>query len=480
MTAPVDAIGSPHRWCVIGAGPSGLTALKSLRELGIPAECLEREAELGGNWVFGSPASRIFASTRLISSRPLTEFVDFPMSRRLPWHPSHTACLDYLRSYAEHFGLRPFIRSHCDVEQVEPLAGTADGAAAGWRVHLRGQAPRVYEGVVIANGHNHAPRMPTIPGTFAGTMLHAADYTSPESPVSVDGLRVLVIGGGNSGCDIAVDVCREARATFHATRRTYHVVPRTILGRPADLRSERLLSMRVPIWLRRLISLRLIDRSIGLPERHGLPAPDHRLWETHPVINEKIYGCIDAGQIVPVRDVQRFDGREVVFADGRRETIDLVIAATGYRIEMPFIEPAALDGRPAAATPEDHDAQPPDLFLHMLPRHRQDLACVGLIQPDSGQWGLTDLQGRVVARMAFARRHAPRTAAWLRRVSQQSPPLTPIRYVDSPRHRLEVEHHSYRLRLERLIRGLDRRLRRELTAAVQPAAGCRRSPRARG
>lgn len=476
MTNSLHEHDSPRRWCVIGAGPSGLAALKNLLALGVPAECLEREDDLGGNWYFGSPASRIFASTRLISSKPLTEFVDYPMPRRLPWHPHHTDCLDYLRGYADHFGLRPFIRSHCDVERIEPVGRSAQG----WQVSLRGQAPQLYAGVVIANGHNHQPRMPTIPGSFSGTLLHAGDYKSPQSPLNVQGLRVLVIGGGNSGCDIAVDVCQYAKATFHATRRSYHVVPRTILGRPADLRSERLLRMKIPIWLRRMISLRLIDRSIGLPERHGLPTPDHRLWETHPVINERLYGCIDQGTITPVRDVAQFDGGEVVFADGRREPIDLVIAATGYRIAMSFIAPSDLDGRPVSEPAPDHDHAPPDLFLHMLPRHRLDLACVGLIQPDSGQWGLTDLQSRVVARMALAVRQAPKTAAWLRRQTQRSPQLTPIRYVDSPRHRLEVEHFSYRRRLERLIKALDRRLRRELNEVPAGAAGSQREPQAHG
>lgn len=478
MTSHTPEQNSVRPWCVIGAGPSGLTTLKSFRELGLPVECLEREDDIGGNWYYGSSASRVFASTRLISSKPMTEFVDYPMPPSLPWHPHHTACLTYLRSYADHFGLRPFLRTHSDVERLEPAS------TGGWTVHIAGKAPRTYEGVVIANGHNHAPRLPEIPGNFSGDLLHSADYRSPEVPVPVAGKRVLVIGGGNSGCDIAVDVSQQAAATFHSTRRHYHIVPRTILDRPADLRGERLLKMGVPIWLRRLISLRLIDRSIGLPHRHHLPTPDHRLWETHPVINERIYRCIDEGGITAVGGVERFAGHEVVFANGQRETIDLVIAATGFRIEMPFLDTSLLQApraTPSTSPPtSQHDDDPPDLFLHMLPRQRDDIACVGLIQPDSGQWGLTDLQARVVARMAVALRHAPRTAAWLRRQRQRSPSLTPFRYVDSPRHRLEVEHHSYRRRLERLIAAVDRRLRRELTAAGRVAAGCQTTLPIRG
>ena len=104
--------GSAGRWCVIGAGPSGLTALKNLRAAGIDAECLEREDDVGGNWYFGSAASSVFASTRLISSKSLTAYTDFPMPREWPAYPHHTQCLDYLRGYARHFDLVPHIRTH--------------------------------------------------------------------------------------------------------------------------------------------------------------------------------------------------------------------------------------------------------------------------------------------------------------------------------------------------------------------------------
>jgi cation diffusion facilitator CzcD-associated flavoprotein CzcO len=107
-------------WCVIGAGPSGLTALKNLLAMGIPTECLEREDDVGGNWYFGSAASSVFASTRLISSKSLTAYTDFPMPREWPAYPHHAQCLDYLRRYARHFDLVPHIRTHAAVERVAP------------------------------------------------------------------------------------------------------------------------------------------------------------------------------------------------------------------------------------------------------------------------------------------------------------------------------------------------------------------------
>ena len=386
------------------------------------------------------------------------------MPRTWSAYPDHRQCLRYLEAYARRFGLLAHIRTGTAVDRIErPADGTP-----GWLVTISSGATTRYAGVVIASGHNREPRWPVIPGTFTNALLHAADYKAPTQPVALAGKRVLVIGGGNSGCDIAVEVSRHASRTVLSARRGYHVVPRFILGRPADLRGERLLAMGAPLWLRRLVSLRAIDRAIGLPWRHGLPQPDHRLFETHPVVNGELYRRIDSGALEPAGDVTAFAGENVVFADGRREPFDVVICATGYRIEHPFIAPEHVNVQDGV----------PRLFLNLLHPTRDDIAVVGLIQPDSGQWGITDVQAGLVARMALAARRSPPAAAWLYRERQRPPRRGPIRYVDSPRHALEVEHFSYRRRLERLVRSMDRRLFRAAVPAA--AAGCRRAPRARG
>jgi len=433
-------------WCVIGSGPSGLAALRHLVAAGIETECLEREGGLGGNWRYGTATSRVFASTRLISSKRLTEFADFPMPRHFPAYPDHRQCLEYLEAYAAHFGLGPRIRTGVSVERIEP----AGPPGTGFDVHTDAGLRR-YAGVVIASGHNHVPRFPAIPGEFAGRLLHSADYKSPAEPVALAGRRVLVIGAGNSGCDIAVECSRHAAATVHSTRRGYFVVPRFVFGRPADLRGERLLKLHAPLWLRRLVALRGIARTIGLPWRHGLPRPDHRLFETHPIINSDLLGRIDAGAIRPAGDVAAFDGHAVVFRDGRREDFDVVICATGYQTTLPFIDCRLLGADRADGVPR--------LFMNLLHPARDDIAVVGLIQPDSGQWGITDVQARLAAGLAAAARRAPRAAAWLYARRQRPARPGPIRYVASPRHALEVEHFSYRRELERLVESLERRLR---------------------
>jgi cation diffusion facilitator CzcD-associated flavoprotein CzcO len=435
------------KWCVIGAGPSGLTALKNLLHCNIEAECLEREDDLGGNWYFGSSTSRVFESTRLISSKSLTEFTDFPMPREWPAYPDHRQCLDYLHRYSDHFGLRNHILFQKSVAHITPLQH--HHMRTGWCVELEDGTTRNYAGLIFASGHNHEPRIPDIVSDFSGPVFHSADYKSPDVPYTLKNQRVLVIGGGNSGCDIAVESSHHATSTFHSTRRSYHILPRLFMSRPSDLRGERLLKMGMPLWLRRSISRRVVARTIGLPEKHGLSYPDHNLWETHPIINDNLYERIDKGALHAVPDIARFEGDTAVFADGRHERIDVVIAATGYRLTFPKI--SILKPKVGHSVPE--------LFMHFLYPEVNDIAVVGMIQPDSGQWGITDLQSQVIARMILADRRAPRAKTWLQKQRQRSSGDHSIRYIDSPRHELEVEHFSYSKRLKKLIAGMNRRLR---------------------
>jgi hypothetical protein len=150
-----------------------------------------------------------------------------------------------------------------------------------------------------------------------------------------------------------------------------------------------------------------------------------------------------------VPDIAKFKGNTAVFTDGRNERIDVVIAATGYRLTFPTI--SALEPTARHSIPE--------LFMHFLHPEKNDLAVVGMIQPDSGQWGITDLQSQVIARMILADRKAPQAKSWLQKQRQRSSNTHFIRYIDSPRHALEIEHFNYSKRLKKLINGMNRRLR---------------------
>jgi hypothetical protein len=420
-------------YCVIGAGPSGLTVTKNLIQAGLQCECFERQNDVGGNWFYGSPASSVCHSTHLISSKRLTEYTDFHMPEDYPAFPSHAQALAYLRSYAVRFGLYEHIRLNCGVNRIEPCG-------ACWQVTLQDGTAKQFDGVIIANGHHWSPQQPDYPGSFNGETLHSGQYKTPEV---LRGRRVLVVGAGNSGCDIAVEAAQHASAAFHSVRRGYHYLPKFLNGKPVDECGERLLRWGLPLWLRRLLARRLIKMSLGSPTDFGLPRPDHKLFETHPIINSQMLYYVGHGKIRVKPDIRALAGDRVRFVDGSQEPIDLIVYATGFQLSFPFIDAEHLnwvDRRP-------------HLYLNAFhPRHDR-LFVAGLIQPDSGAWGLVDLQAQLIARSLVNLDRSPDKAAKFRRRKQAgSEDLSDgIRYVKSPRHALEVEHFSYRRRLEQLI-----------------------------
>ncbi|MCH7751334.1 MAG: NAD(P)-binding domain-containing protein [Planctomycetes bacterium] len=421
------------RFCVLGAGCSGLAVAKNFLQGGVAFDCLEREDDIGGNWYFGKPSSSVYASTHLISSKRLTEFTDFPMPKDYPEYPNCRLVWDYLHDYARKFGLYEHIQLNTSVERIEPCP-------QGWRVALAGGEKRVYRGVVIANGHNWKPRLPDYPGQFVGEVVHSAEYKRPDA---LRGKRVLVVGGGNSGCELAVEASIHASQAFHSVRRGYHVLPKFFKGMPIDQFNEFLLSWRLPLWARRLAAALVVRWVLGPPDASGLPKPDHRLFESHPIINSQLHYRVAHGDLAIRPDVQRLDGSRVTFVDGSEEDVDLIIYATGFEISFPFIDHQHLNWRDGR----------PDLFLNVFHPQRDDLFCAGLIQPDSGQWGLVDYQAQLITCYLQALKHESRRAKWFAQLKQsfRHDLNHGIQYLDSPRHRLEVEHYSYRRRLRKLI-----------------------------
>ena len=436
-------------YAVIGAGPHGLSALKALLQNGIDADGFEREAEVGGNWNFGAENSRVYQSTHLISSKPFTQFPDFPMPDRFPDYPSHAQVKEYFTSYARHFGLLDRIRFQTDVVRVTPVG---DGAA--WLVTTRDRASGVeseaeYAGVVIANGHNWNPKMPHYPGqeSFAGQVIHSADYKGADI---LRGRRVLVVGAGNTGCDVAVDSAQNAAATWHSTRRGYYYNPKFVMGRPSDQTADLLLALRLPLALRRQAFKTTLKLTVGDFAKFGLKKPDHEFFETHPIVNQQLVYYVGHGDITPVDDIDHFETDGVVFADGRRADVDLVVFCTGYLVTFPFLPDAEAD----LNWQEDH----PVLALQVFtPRHR-NLFVSGLIQPDSGQWTLAHWQGMTIARFIEAGRERPAVAdRFFRSVTAEAGRsfTAGTTYKDSSRHYYEVAHQEYLEALQSAIHELE-------------------------
>ena len=426
--------------CVIGAGASGLAAVKNLREQGFAVDCYERETSVGGAWNWRADRSPVYSATHLISSRPLTEFPDFPMPDSWPDYPHHSQVLSYLERYAAHFGLGDEIWFGTEVVSVTPAG------EGRWDVTTQstgGGSSRVqrYAGVVVANGHNWAPVKPEIPGEFRGQVIHSAAY---KDPAQLRNRKVLVIGGGNTGCDLAVEAAQQATEVWHSTRRGYWYAPKYVFGRPADQVNNALLKWRVPLRLRQW----LYRRVAGDLSRFGLPEPDHRPYESHPVVNSQLSYYLGHGRIKPVGDVTRFDGKAVELAGGRRIEPDLVITATGYRPSFDFLAPELLD--------TDADGRP-DLHLHAFARKHPTLAVVGLLQPDAGLLPLAHWQSVAVARWLRLRATDPDRATAVQQKESARPVQTWSRrqVVPTRRHWFEVDHADYLRSVEGLLHAME-------------------------
>jgi thioredoxin reductase len=433
--------------CVIGAGGSGLAAVKNLGQYGFDVDCYERETGIGGGWNWRHEHSPIYASTHLISSKPFTQFPDFPMPDDWPDYPHHSQVLAYFERYADHFNLRDHVWFGTEVVQVVPVS---DEPGTKWDVTVRGVrggAPKTlrYAAVVVANGHNWAPKLPEYEGldSYRGLVLHASAY---KDAAQIRGRRVLVVGAGNTGCDIAVEAAQQAARCWHSSRRGYWYAPKYVFGRPADQVNDRM--QRLPLGLRQWMFQRTLKMTVGDVTRFGLPAPDHKVYETHPIVNSQLVYYVGHGGIVPVPDVARFERGGVVFNDGGTADPDVVIFATGYLPRFDFVAPDLLGV---------DEAGRPHLQWQLFSRTHPTLAVAGLLQPDSGIFTIVHWQTVLVAAWLRALDSAPAAALqwWQRYRAQPDRRYVQAKVKDSSRHWFEVSHWVYLKALERALNELE-------------------------
>jgi hypothetical protein len=316
--------------CIVGGGPAGLAAARALGALGIEYTIFESEDEFGGLWNDKNPASPIYNSAHLISSRTKTGFDGFPMPEEWADYPGRNNIRDYVRQFAEISGAAKHARLGEGIKQARPLE-------QGWEVETTKGNAEQFRWLIAANGSNWKPIMPSWPGEFTGTLRHASTYRSSDE---LKGQRILVVGLGNSGVDIACDTAQACTIAHVSIRRGYHVIPKHILGKPADVFADD--APPLPFFIRQRIFQTLLRIIIGDLRRFGMPKPDHRLMETHPLLNDQFIHYLRHGDLKIKGDIDRFDGNDVVFVDGHRETYDQVICATGYDWETPYLPEDAL------------------------------------------------------------------------------------------------------------------------------------------
>jgi hypothetical protein len=410
------------RVCVIGAGPCGLTALKNLLAAGLSnVVCYDESDAIGGNWVFREESDRtsVYFSTHIISSKRLSEFEDYPMPADYPDFPSHRQLLAYFEGYAAHFALEPFIRLRTRVERAER------GTDGRWSVSLSDGGREIFDHLVVCSGHHREPYVPEHAGAFTGEVLHSRDFKRAEK---FRDRRVLVIGGGNSACDIAVDISRVASRTCISLRRGYYIVPKILFGRPIDALYEK--ARKLPRGIVQPLLAALLRLGIGPWQKYGLAAPQCGPLEMHPTLNSDILNALRHGRVLPRPGIERFEGDLVHFSDHTAEPFDAVLWATGFRIGFPFLDASIVDW---------DTGRPPPLYLKMMHPRIDNLFFIGLFQPIGCIWRLADHQARIAALQIAGR--LPRPADIAARVRSQTPHW---RFETTRRHAIEVDYHDFR------------------------------------
>ncbi|CAH0209170.1 NAD(P)/FAD-dependent oxidoreductase [Microbacterium sp. Bi121] len=388
------------RYAVIGAGPSGLAAARALQKQGIDVEGFEASHGVGGLWDITNPRSSMYESAHLISSRTTTEFAEFPMRSDVDY-PSHAVLLEYFRSYADHFGLTPLFRFDTRVTRLEPQGCGWDLTAMG----PDGEQTRWYAGVILANGTLSEPNSPTFAGEFSGEIRHTHFYKSARE---LDGKRVLIVGAGNSGCDIAVDAVHHAASVDMSVRRGYYFVPRYLFGRPSDTLNQ---GRPLPARLKQAVDSRVLKAFTGDPVRFGFPKPDYRIYESHPIVNTMVLNHLGQGDLRIRGDVERFDGETVHFRGGGSGDFDLVLLATGYTLDYPFVNRAHLSWHSAS----------PRLFLNIFPASFNGLYVMGMVEASGLGWQGRYEQAELLAAYLDAVENDPGRAQRFRERVTRSP-----------------------------------------------------------
>lgn len=305
-------------YLVVGAGPSGLSMARAMKVSGIKYEQVEADDDVGGNWYHGA-----YKTANILSSRDVTEYPEWPMPEHYPDFPSQQQMYEYYKMYADHFELRDNIRFNTKLVMTVPVENNL------WEAVFEDGSKKLYNGVLICNGHHWSRRYPSYEGEFKGETFHSKDYKSPDQ---LRDKRVLVVGAGNSAFDISSESARVGAKCYLSVRRGIWIFPKVFMGKPLSA-----FRLGLPKFMKLKMAKLMLKMAIGNPEQYGLPKPTIDIFDRHPTINTDTLINIKNGRIKVKPAIKQLHANAVEFEDGTTEEVDTIVYATGFHVDFPFL-----------------------------------------------------------------------------------------------------------------------------------------------
>ena len=415
-----------QKYCLVGAGPAGLVMARSLIKEGVPFDWYERHSDVGGIWDMDNPDTPMYDSCHFISSKYTSGFFGYPMPTEFPDYPKWNQIRDYIRNFADYFDLKRRVTFNTSVQNSEPLPGNT------WSVTLSDGSSHTYDGIINATGVTWHPNRPKLAGEerFKGRILHSVEY---RGGLEFAGKRVLIVGAGNSGVDIACDAAIHADQAYLSVRRGYRFIPKYLFGIPTDalvsgkIAPPRGVSMTGD-------TTKLVDTIVGDLTRYGLPKPDHDLLASHPIMNTQVLYHLGHGDLIAKPDIAELSEDGAIFKDGTKVDLDLIVLATGYEYSVPYLEQVNdewKDGRP-------------QLYLRIFSRKYENLYFIGYAEFADAAYRRFDEMAQMVLVDIRARATGKHYEELQKLKREDNPDLAGgHKYVDSPRHTNYIEVDTY-------------------------------------
>ncbi|WKY09932.1 hypothetical protein Q1695_002356 [Nippostrongylus brasiliensis] len=417
--------------CVIGAGVSGLPAIKSCMEQGLDVVCYEKTADLGGLWNY-RPGQKdiggtVMATTVVNTSKEMMAYSDFPPPEDWPNFMHHSKVNEYLHMYADNFNLKEKIRFNTAVKYVTESSG-------GFEVQLMNGDVNWFDKVMLCTGHHAEPLHPQLRDIekFKGRIMHAYDYTDTKG---YEGKNVFLLGIGNSALDIAVDLAKITKSVTISTRRGTWIFNKTAAGgMPYDTlymtRYYDFMMGKVPWTVANDFMEHLVQQRMD-HDVYGL-RPNHRFFQQHPTVNDALANLICSGYITIADDIDTFTEDKVIVKNGRSFDCDVLITCTGYTFGFPYLDKKIIN--------IEHHEVP--LYKFVFPPNNPNLAVIGMIQPIGSIVPISEMQTRWVTKVFLGELELP-TKAEMRHDIEVKRQAMRRRYFKSEKHTIQVDYVKY-------------------------------------